>query len=426
MSIHIDRALLLYRQQRHEQAEMELRRGLADEPNNSLAHSLLALCLSRRKVHREATEEARQAIALEPGSAFAHYALSEVMYSRDRYDEAEKAIGEAIRIDPSSELYRGSQAAIYYAQGLWQDALAAAEEGLALDAEDVVCNNMRAMALVKLGRRDEATATIGSALARDPENAWTHANQGWTLLHKSKPKEALEHFREALRLDPELEFARAGIVESMKARFVFYRLMLRFFLWMSCHGRRFRWAVVVGGAVGFRLLHDYLEANPRLKPFAFPLMILYVGFASLSWLADPLFNLMLRLNRHGRYALSHEQVGASNWVGLCLAATVLLAVLWFCLAIPDLGFAVFAFLILAIPTAAVYKCLPGWPRKTMAAVAISLAVAATGGAALLIAGWAADIEVLYLLGVILACLGVIGGVAATWIANFLAMFRPKK
>ena len=55
------------------------------------------------------------------------------------------------------------------------------------------------------------------ALGRNPENAHTNANQGWSLLHGGQPGKALEHFREALRLDPDLEFARAGMVEALKA-----------------------------------------------------------------------------------------------------------------------------------------------------------------------------------------------------------------
>ena len=89
------------------------------------------------------------------------------------------------------------------------------------------------MALVQLGRKDEAQQTLGSALANDPENALTHANQGWALLHRGDHAKALEHFREALRIDPELDWARAGIVEALKARHLIYRVMLRFFLWMG-------------------------------------------------------------------------------------------------------------------------------------------------------------------------------------------------
>lgn len=238
-------------------------------------------------------------------------------------------------------------------QRRWQEALDAAEEGLALDAEDVACNNLRAMALVKLGRRDEAGVTIRDTLSRDPDNAWTHANQGWALLHESKPREALEHFREALRLEPQLEFARAGIVEALKARFFVYRLMLRFFLWMNSHGARFQWAIILGGYIGYRLLLSYLQAHPNLEPLALPLIIVYVGFASLSWLGDPFFNLLLRFDRFGKFALSPDQVRASNWMALCLVATIVVLIVWLAAGVPDLGFGALGLAMLAMPTAAV-------------------------------------------------------------------------
>jgi tetratricopeptide (TPR) repeat protein len=426
MNNHLERGLLLYQQERHDMAEQELRRSLIDEPHEAMSHALLALCLSHRKAYREATEESRHAVALGPDMAFAHYALADVLHDRDRYKEAEEAVNEAIRLDPQEELYRGLQAAIFMNQGRWQDALEAAEEGLALDAEDVACNNLRAMALIKLGRRDEAGTTLHDTLSRDPGNAWTHANQGWALLHENQPREALEHFREALRLEPQLEFARAGIVEAMKARFFLYRLMLRFFLWMNCHGARFQWAIILGGYIGYRLLLSYLRANPALEPLALPLIILYVTFASLSWLADPLFYLLLRFDRFGRHALSSDQVRASNWMALCLLATLLVLVFWLGAGVPDLGFAALALAMLAMPATAVYKCKPGWPRHAMFVYSLFLAIAAGGGAALMIAGWASMESLVWLIGLLLCCAAIIGGAAGSWIANLLLMFQPKK
>ena len=116
------------------------------------------------------------------------------------------------------------------------------------------------MALVQLGRKDEADHTLGSALANDPENALTHANQGWAFLHRGDHERALEHFREALRIDPELDWARIGIVEALKARYLIYRFMLRFFLWMSRKGTAARWVILLGFVFGRR---DPGEYRPR-------------------------------------------------------------------------------------------------------------------------------------------------------------------
>src|SRR5262249_2143492 len=162
---------------------------------------------------------------------------------RNRPDEAEVAIAEAIRLNPLDADYHQLLAGVRYEQRRWPDALAAAQEGLRLDPEHVGCNNMRALALVKLGRQGEPGRTPEPSLARDPDNAMTHANMGWALLEKAETAKSLDHFREALRLDPELEWARAGIVEALKARYLIYRWILHYFLWMQKLSHKAQWAI---------------------------------------------------------------------------------------------------------------------------------------------------------------------------------------
>ena len=101
MSAHLERATLLYQQNRPEQAETELRLALADDPNLAVAHALLALCLSIRQQHLEATREAQASIALAPDMAFCHFALGHVLMNRNRYDEARQAVEQAIAIEPA-------------------------------------------------------------------------------------------------------------------------------------------------------------------------------------------------------------------------------------------------------------------------------------------------------------------------------------
>ena len=69
---------------------------------------------------------------------------------------------------------------------------------------------------------------------------------GWTLLHDGDPRKAMGHFREALRLDPGMEWARAGIVEAMKARSLIYRIFLSYFLFMNRLSGNAQWATVCG------------------------------------------------------------------------------------------------------------------------------------------------------------------------------------
>jgi tetratricopeptide (TPR) repeat protein len=366
MSTAFQRGIVLFNQQRYDLADREFRRELAGAPDNVLAHAYLALCLAERDQHDEALREADEAVRLEPDHAYCHYVRGRVLRDQDRLNEAEAAAREAIRLDPGDADFLGLLAGVELGRRRWAEALEAAERGLALDPENAGCTNLRAMALVHLGRKDEAAQTLGSALAKDPENALTQANQGWALLHRGDHERALEHFREALRIDPELEWARAGIVEALKARHLLYRLMLRFFLWMGRQSTVAQWVVILGFVFGRRILADLARSKPALAPFIGAVLILTFAFLLLTWISSPLFNLLLRLNRFGRLALSREQRIESNWIGACfiLAAASFVANAVHGSPLTSLGMAYFGLLLL--PLAGTFSRAPGQPRRLMA------------------------------------------------------------
>jgi tetratricopeptide (TPR) repeat protein len=426
MSHHFDRALVLLEQSRHELAEKEIRLELAEEPNHARAHALLALCLAKREQFTDATEEARQAIALAPDDPYPHYVLASVLHDRHRLDDAVGAIEEAIRLDPQEADYWSLLAGIRIEQRRWRPALEAAEKGLELDAEHVGCNNLRALALVKLGRKAEAGATIDASLARDPENAVTHANMGWTCLHAGDSKKALEHFRTALRIDPESEWARSGIVEALKARNFIYAWMLCYFLWMGKLSGRAQWLIIIGGFLGYRVLRSMAAANPDLAPWLWPIIVLYIAFALLTWLADPLFNLLLRLNRFGKLALSRDQIVASNWIGGVLFIAILSLVAWLITGEFEAMMSAFVFGALAIPLAGTFACQRGWPRTAMGFYTATLA--AVGVTALGIWVLARLLRSVFLLNLFLPLLIVffVGAVLAQWVALIFMRIQPKK
>lgn len=430
MNAHLQRALLLLDQGRHALAEGEVRQALGQDPNDAFAHAVLALTLVGQEKRADATTAAQQAIHFAPDFPFAHFALARVLYDRNDYAGALRAIEEAIRLDPSDADYLSLLAAIHVDERHWPAALEAAERGLQQDPEHVGCTNLRAMALVRLGRKAEAGATIDAALAKAPEDATTHANMGWTLLHRGDHKQALEHFREALRLDPESEWARAGIVEALKAQNFIYALMLRYFLWMAKFPPNTQWAIILGGYFGFRLASGLAAANPGLAVVLVPLKFAYVVFALMTWLAQPLFNLLLRLNRFGRLALSREQIVASNWVGTCLGLALVFVIGWLGtgLAGPLLTGAL-VFGMLALPVSAVFNCEAGWPRTAMAAYSGLLAavgLAAFGGD-LMTLGEPRDerSQARELAGAAFG-LFVLGIFLNNFVANFLLTRRPQR
>jgi len=378
----IERARFLMEQGRHEQAEQELRRAVAAAPDEPYARGLLAVALCRQERKRvEALQQAQETVRLAPDWPFAHFVLAAVYSETDKPKQAEAAIRESLRLDPTDADAWGLLSQTLFSQSRWREALEAAERGVELDPEDTDCINLRAMALVKLRQRDAAGAALDSALARDPENATTHANRGWALLEAGKHREALESFREALRLDPGSEWARQGIVEALQARNPVYRLMLRYFFWMSSLTPQVQWGVIIGGMMISRLLRTAARENPALAPYVLPVLILYGLFVFLTWTSKPLFNLLLRLDPFGRLALSKEQIAASNGVAACLLGALVFTLLAFPLNSPALLMLGIGSGMLLLPVSGVFSARAGTPRIVLGVYTGVLIALALGAAA---------------------------------------------
>jgi tetratricopeptide (TPR) repeat protein len=418
MDQHIARAVLLLQQSRYELAEQELRQLLAESPHDAQAHALLAVALSHQDKLDDAEAESGQAIVLAPDWAYSHFCRSLVMEQRRRFREAEQSAREAVRLDPGDADYRARLAMTLFTQGQWQATLDAAEEGLALDGDHAGCTQLRTMALTKLNRQSEAIATVDASLARDPDDALAHCNKGWALLHQSKPRPALEHFREALRIDPTFEYARMGMIEALKAKNPIYRVMLAYFLWMARLSPQARWGVILAGYFGSRILRTAADNSPALAPWVMPILVVYIAFVVLTWFAVPLFNLLLRLNRFGRHALSRDQRVGANWFGVCLLGA-LAGGAWYMAtgAAAAIASAVVA-LGLAMPVTTAYMCDKGWPRKAMLGIAAGMA--AVG--AIAISGAAMDAE----WGFTAFSVFLLGVIASPWAANVLAGATPTR
>ena len=150
------------------------------------------------------------------------------------------------------------------------------------------------------------------------------------------------------------------------------------------------WAVLVGGSVAARLLG--------------PLWWLYLVVVLVTWTAEPLSNLLLRLDRYGRVLLSREEVVASNWLGATLGVAAATGLAGLAAGSATLAGAGLATAVLAIPVAAVAGCDKGWPRRTMTAYAAACALLIATGVALS-AGGHDHAHVVVLAGAVAAAAG---------------------
>ena len=374
MGPHFQRASLLCNRERHAEAIPELQHAIAEDANDPFAHGLLAIALSETDRHQQAVEAARRAIEIAPDSDYGHYVLARVYTDRSRLNEAFAAISTAVQIDPADVLNHAWLARIEFERGNWEASVAAANAGLALDAENDMCLHYRSLALTKLGRGDEARRDQETLLAANPDDPHSHAARGWTLLEAGETEKAKAHFLEALRLDPRLDYARAGLANALKARHALFGLTLRCLLYLDRFRAWIVWIIAFGVFLGLGRLDRLAVGHPDwMVPLVFVKAAVW-SFVVLLLVAQPLFDLILRLDEDGRRALSPDQIKASNWHAVCLLTGLALALLWALKGDLQMRTLALATLMLTLPVTQTFSASPGWVRVRMKWVTITAAL----------------------------------------------------
>jgi hypothetical protein len=154
------------------------------------------------------------------------------------------------------------------------------------------------------------------------------------------------------------------------------------------------------------------QERPEWQPWIAPILVAYFVFVVLTWFAVPLFNLLLRCNRFGAYALSRDQRASSNWFAICLLSFVVATTIYLCSGEITALVAAAVSVGVALPLISIYNCDAGWPRLSMAGFAT--AMSALGLLAVAAAYVRADSTPSLLL------LVTVGFFATPWLANYLA------
>ncbi len=318
MNQHFKRAQVLYEQNRLKEAEKELNAALSVQPEDFQAHNLMTFVLADQKRKEEALESAERTIQIVPDWDFAWYSYAYAHWIQEKRGASEKAmdaINQAIRLEPEKADYYHLKGEIKFGKANWDEALEMAEMALSLESDHVGALNLRAKSLVKLNRKADANDTLDYAIRNDPENPNTHANKGWALVERDQYDDALVHFQEALRLDPGNQWAREGLKNAIKGKNVLYRVILKYFLWISKLSEKNQWIVIIGAYLLYRGVLELSRNFPSLAPLAYPIIIAYLVFAFSSWIAIPFSNLFLRLHPLGKHALSPFEITGSNLMG---------------------------------------------------------------------------------------------------------------
>ena len=326
---YLERAHHLFQMDRLEEAEAEVRKALAQNPNDPMAYALLAECHIDKSEFGQALEMAKLAVSHGPNEPMFYYILGKSSFYNKDIPSARSAINEGLRLDPYNAHFFLLRSQIAFYQQDWELALTEADRGLELDPENVNLVNQRAQALIKLNRKDDASTTMDYALHKAPESSHSHANKGWVAIERDEYDSAVASFLEALRLDPGNDFAREGLKEAIKGKNPIYRIILKYFLWMNKLQEKYQWGFIIGIYLLYRLALSLARNNPALAPFLYPFIVLYVLFAFSTWIAQPVSNLFLRLHPIGKHALNDDEKLGSNLTGLAALICILSFVFYF-------------------------------------------------------------------------------------------------
>jgi tetratricopeptide (TPR) repeat protein len=345
MDPYIERANLLLRQGRVNDAITQLKNALQQNPDNHEALAMYARCFFDKKEFDEGIKTMQRAIAIDPDNNYYFYLLAFAYYRKHVNATAMDHLQKSIQLNPYFAEAYGLFSLTLCEEKDFEKALQKANEGLAIDPENITCLNGRSVALNKLKRVDDAVETMQFALAQDPDNEFTHSTAGWNYLEKGKNKIAATHFKEALRINPNNNNARQGLKESLKSIIPPYRWLLQYNFWINNKGKKARWAIPLGVYFGVRIFSAALQANSATQTIGAILIGLYLLFVLTTWLIYPLANFFLLFHKDGKYAVNNTE----RWTAITVVSSLAAGCILFCIGILNNSDTVFqSFLVAAI------------------------------------------------------------------------------
>jgi len=326
----LQRAILLREHRRYAESAAILGEAIAKDPTVAALFYHLAITQWEMQVKKsEVLKTLDNAIALNPEEPAYFTLRASLLTALHRPAEAHAAADESLRLDPAQAAAHVAKAEAYCAQNKWAEAEAQLLRALENDADEEIAGNMLAHVQRMQNKLVDADSSVKHLLSQNPEDPYAHCNAGWAALQKGDHRQANQHFREALRLDASFELAREGLLESFKARSIFYRSYLRYCFFMQRFQGVSQWAIIIGVLIGVRVSKHLLEKVHPLAAFA--VVGAYLIFVLWIWLASGIGNFLILGDNQARHALRKSErlegifVGGMGILAVALIVTGLAA-----------------------------------------------------------------------------------------------------
>ena len=360
MDPRLQRGWILLDQHRYAQAEAELSRALATDVDKVLGLYWLAWAQLSQGKYAEAEGNIARCLAQNPERAEGYHARAVLLRRKGDLSGAEAAARIALGRDHHTVEYRAELAWILLLRKRAEAALELIEGGLEDEPQSVDLHRVRGQCLADLGRLEAARESALETMALDPQDARSRRLLGWIAFRQEDYDEAQKQYTEALRLDPSSEYARTSLLDALRHRIWYYRLLVP--KNAAKTGRRFLmffYALVAVCAA--------LRAVPAANLVLGAVLISIFPLALVRWYlgatVGPVTTLLLRMNPVARRALPADDIECSTFAGMLMFA----AMAFFVAALLGAWHGFFAvgvfFMLLIVPLTKVYKAREGAQRK---------------------------------------------------------------
>lgn len=320
----ISKVELLIDQRKYKQAEKELKLYLVINPDDGIAHSVLSKTYLAQNKFNEALSEAQKGVSLAPESSYTYYSLSRCYIGTGDLEKAEEVSLQALKIEPEDEHCLCNHAMILNDAKKYNEALETIDKALLANPEHGKSKQIKSVILRNKGKYNEADRIADDALSASPESSSAFAIKGWALLDKRKNKEALEHFKTAVMLDPNNQHAKSGLVYGIKAQNKIFDIYYRYHKWIK-NVPPFINGLFFIGVIAFAILVYFSNKTGSASALIFNVVFaFYLLFILLIWTMDSIFNLFLRFNKYGKYALNKGQAVGANVIAILLVTAPIL------------------------------------------------------------------------------------------------------
>jgi tetratricopeptide (TPR) repeat protein len=211
---HNSLGLIHHAQHRLELAEESLRAALLLRPRFPMAMINLGMVLQEQRRLKEAAESFRSALEIEPANPMGCSNLGQILVELGRIedlDESERLCSMAIRLTPGQPHPINNLGNVYRAMNRYEEALECYQRATAIAPGMAMPLNNIAQALQGRAYYTEAKEYYLRALAIEPSSARIHANYASMFMDQEDFDAALERYRHALAIDPTHAESLCGI-----------------------------------------------------------------------------------------------------------------------------------------------------------------------------------------------------------------------